>query len=107
MLDDLKLLLGLPLSDSSKDDLLELLIKQATNYARLVTTLTETTPALRVCILKMAVYDYNRLGTEGLNSESYSGTNYSYTDGYPADITALLEQCKANESTGGLIRILW
>ena len=28
--------------------------------------------------LDMAVIDYNRIGTEGLKSESYSGASYSY-----------------------------
>jgi hypothetical protein len=34
-------------------------------------------------ILKMAVFDYNRLGTEGLESEGYSGVSFNYADDYP------------------------
>ena len=102
MLEDMKLLLGITSAD--KDELLELLIRQATNYAKMYAGLQDTTPALKTCIVKMAIYDYNRLGTEGLNSESYSGTSYNYTDGYPQEIMTFLESCKTNL---GEIKILW
>ena len=105
MLDDLKLLLGLAIDDESQDELLELLIKQATNEAKAITTLTEVTPALKVAIVKMAVYNFNRLGTEGLNSENYSGASYNYTDGYPDSILKLLDA--ARDSAMGRVRFLW
>lgn len=40
---------------------------------------------------RMAVIKLNRMGTEGLAAQSYSGTNESYVDGYPADIMAILK----------------
>lgn len=104
MLEDLKILLGLPLSDESQDELLELLIKQATNEAKAITGSKDTTPILRVVIVKMALYNYNRMGTEGLASESYSGASYSYTDGYPSEIQILLDEVKSQ--TRG-VRFLW
>lgn len=105
MLDELKTLLGLALNDESQDELLELLIKQATNEAKMMTRLDSVTPALRVAIVKMAVFNYNRMGTEGLNSESYSGASYSYTDGYPTDILNLLADIK--DKSKGTVRFLW
>ena len=41
---------------------------------------------LQSTIERMVVYNYNRIGTEGLNSESYSGTSYKYTTDYPEQI---------------------
>ena len=105
MLDELKTLLGLPLNDESQDELLELLIKQATQEAKAMTSMSTITPALRVAIVKMAVYNFNRLGTEGLNSENYSGASYNYTEGYPAEILSLLDAAKA-QGRGGIM-FLW
>ena len=102
MLDDIKLLLGL-LNDD-KDELLELLIKQATLEAQLKTGLTTVTAQLKVAIIKMVIFNYNRLGTEGLESESYSGVSYNYSSNYPDEITALLDSCKALNNG---LRILW
>jgi hypothetical protein len=41
---------------------------------------------------RIAVIKLNRLGTDGLASQGYSGVNESYVDGYPADILALLNR---------------
>lgn len=103
MLEDLKLLLGL--SDDSKDELLELIIKQAQTFAKAYTGLESLTPALKTCIVKMAIIDYNRLGTEGLDSESYSGTSYNYSTGYPEFVIQLLDDIKSTSGKG--VGIFW
>lgn len=41
---------------------------------------------------KIAVIKLNRINTEGLSSQSYSGVNENYIDGYPADILATLNR---------------
>lgn len=105
MLEDIKVLLGLTGED--KDELIELLIKQATQLAYHWTTAEEITPILKVAITKMVIYDYNRLGTEGLESESYSGASYSYKDGYPEDITTLLDAIKVTTAGTNKFRLLW
>jgi len=38
----------------------------------------------------MVLVKWNRLGAEGLGSESFSGVSNNYIDGYPANITAAL-----------------
>lgn len=43
--------------------------------------------AQRIAIIKL-----NRLNTEGLASQSYSGVSENYVDGYPADILAVLNR---------------
>lgn len=41
---------------------------------------------------KIAVIKLNRMNTEGLASQSYSGISESYIDGYPQDIIAVLNR---------------
>lgn len=90
MLNKIKILLGL--NDDSKDDLLTTLIElcegEACEYCGI-----DSADGMDSVIIQMVVYKYNRLGTEGLSGESYSGASYSYTD-YPANITSLLENRK-------------
>ena len=45
---------------------------------------------LEVAALKIAVIKLNRINTEGLAAQSYSGVNETYIDGYPEDIKMLL-----------------
>ena len=39
---------------------------------------------------KMAIIQLNRLGTEGLSSQGFSGVTETYVSGYPEDIMAVL-----------------
>jgi hypothetical protein len=89
MLENIKLLLGL--SSSEKDALLNLLIMECSDEA-LDFTHRKDTCDLESVIQQMVIYKYNRLGTEGLNSESYSGTSYSYTNDYPEPIIRMLKR---------------
>jgi hypothetical protein len=41
---------------------------------------------------KIAVIKLNRMNTEGLSNQSYSGISESYIDGYPEDIMAVLRR---------------
>lgn len=47
---------------------------------------------LELIAQKIAIIKLNRLNTEGLASQSYSGVSESYQDGYPADILAVLNR---------------
>jgi hypothetical protein len=89
MLDDIKLLLGITSTD--KDNLLQLLINQATEEA-LDYTRRGSADGLENIITKMVVFNYNRIGTEGLDSESYSGVSYSYSADYPESILRSLNR---------------
>lgn len=91
MLDNIKLLLGLKTDE--KDELLELLISQATAEAKEYTNNNDT-KRLSAAITKMVVYNYNRLGTEGLTGEGYSGVSYSYAADYPDSVVRLLNKCR-------------
>lgn len=104
MLDDIKLLLGL--TDDSKDELLELLIKQATNEAKEYIGVDKLTAGMKVTVGKMVIYNYNRLGTEGLDSESYSGVSFNYSSDYPISILRELDTAKRTSGIGRF-RLLW
>lgn len=41
---------------------------------------------------KIAIIKLNRLNTEGLASQGFSGTSEAYIDGYPAEILAVLNR---------------
>lgn len=41
---------------------------------------------------RLAVIKLNRMNSEGLSSQSFSGVSESYIDGYPADILAVLNR---------------
>lgn len=47
---------------------------------------------LEIIAQKIAILKLNRLGSEGLASQSYSGVSETYIDGYPADILAVLNR---------------
>jgi hypothetical protein len=40
----------------------------------------------------MVIQDYNRMGAEGLNSESYSGVSFNYQATYSEDIMKQLRR---------------
>ena len=88
MLEKVKLLLGI--TDNSKDDLLTFLIEQAIEEVMAYTHL-DCVDELNTTIVKIVVYNYNRLGTEGLGSEGYSGGSFNYTEDYPAPIVRALK----------------
>ena len=83
MLEKVKLLLGI--ADNTKDDLLTLLIEQAVEEA-IVYTHNECVDELNTSIIQMVVYKYNRIGTEGVDSEGYSGVSFQYASDYPENI---------------------
>lgn len=88
MLNKIKLLLGL--TDDSKDELLMVLIERAEDEAR-VFCHRDDIVGLDNCIISMVVYNYNRIGTEGLKGEDYSGITFNYTEDYPDSILRTLK----------------
>lgn len=88
MLDKIKVLLGL--TDGTKDDLLTILLEQAIEEATTYTH-NDCVPVLESAIIKMVVYNYNRIGTEGIDSEGYSGVSFGYSADYPDSIMRVLK----------------
>jgi len=88
MLDKLKILLNI--TDNSKDILLRELIDRCSNEAKLYTH-RNNVDELETVIRAMCVFNYNRLGTEGLSSEDYTGVSYDYEASYPDSIMSALK----------------
>lgn len=90
MIEEIKLLLGEAASNYS-DALIGVCLKQALAeveaYCNRALDLELEMVAQKIAIIKL-----NRLNTEGLSSQSYSGVSESYLDGYPADILAVLKR---------------
>ena len=47
---------------------------------------------LEIIAERIAIIKLNRLNSEGLASQSYSGVSESYIDGYPQDILSILNR---------------
>ena len=47
---------------------------------------------LEVVAQKIAIIKLNRLNTEGLTGQSFSGVSENYIDGYPAEIMSILNR---------------
>lgn len=89
MLSKIKTLMGL--TDSSKDQLLTLLIEQASEEAKNYCHINNL-DGLDSAICQMVVWKYNLLGAEGLSAESYSGVSFSYSAEYPSNIMNQLKK---------------
>lgn len=83
MLEQLKLMLNI--KDTDKDPLLMLLLNRATQFVMNYTH-NDSLPELEAVIVDVAVIDYNRMGSQGASSESYSGISYTYESDYPPAI---------------------
>jgi hypothetical protein len=81
MLDKILLLLGD--ASTGKELLIETLIdkckEEAINY-------THNDAIPDSVVIDMVIYSFNKLGTEGLSSESYSGVDFDYLDDYPESL---------------------
>jgi len=88
MLDRIKVLLGI--IDDSKDAILNILIEEAISEALVLTDIALYDIKLDSIVCRMTIFKYNRMGQDGLLSQSYSGASESYTEGYPEDIKGIL-----------------
>lgn len=88
MIEEIKLLLGEAAANYS-DAQISLAYRLALAEVEAYTK-REPDAVLELCAEKMAVVKLNRIGTEGLASQSYSGVSENYLDGYPEDIQMIL-----------------
>lgn len=90
MINDIKIMLGDAASNYS-DALINLCYKQALTeveaYCNREADIELDLVADRITVIKL-----NRINTEGLSGQSFSGVSESYIDGYPADIKAILDR---------------
>lgn len=90
MIDEIKILLGDAVNSFTDAQIglcAKLALAEVEAYCR-----RELDIELELIAQRIAVIKLNRLNTEGLANQSYSGVAESYIDGYPADILAVLNR---------------
>lgn len=90
MLENIKLLLNI--QDNSKDNLLSYLISNAKQKILTYTNQTEILPSMEYIVDELVILRYNKLGSEGLQSESFSGVSQTFNQDIPQDIKSQLNQ---------------
>ena len=89
MIEEIKLMLGDAASNYTDAQIglaLKLALMEVEAYCK-----REVDSVLELCAERIAVIKLNRMNTEGLASQSYSGVSENYIDGYPEDIQAILK----------------
>lgn len=105
-LQDVKTLLDLQSDD--KDNQLSLILSMAEKQLLARVDETEIPPALDYIVTEVAVMRFNRLGSEGMASESVEGHSITFGTSdfkaYESEIQAYID--KQNVSTRGVVRFL-
>lgn len=89
MLEEIKILLGESAgnyTDAQISLAYKLALAEVESYCR-----RDADATLELAAQSIAVIKLNRMGTEGLSAQSFSGVSESYIDGYPAEIQTLLK----------------
>ena len=97
MVEDIKVLLG-HASDNYTEAQINLCIKQAKAEVEAYCN-RELDTELEMVVEKIAIIKLNRLNSEGLASQAYSGISESYIDGYPQDVLNVLNR-KSGSASG-------
>jgi hypothetical protein len=90
MLEEIKLLLGdaaANYTDAQISLALKMSLAEVEDYCG-----READYSLELAAMRIAVIKLNRLNTEGLASQGFSGVSEAYIDGYPADVLAILNR---------------
>lgn len=90
MVEEIKILLG-DAAGNYTDALIGLCAKQALAEVEAYCNRTADYE-LEIVAQRIAIIKLNRMNTEGLASQSYSGVSESYIDGYPQDILSILNR---------------
>lgn len=90
MITDIKIMLG-EAAPNFSDAQINLAYKQALTEVEAYCN-READIELDMIADRLAVIKLNRMNSEGLSSQSFSGVSESYIDGYPADIKAILDR---------------
>lgn len=88
MIEEIKLMLGDAASNYTDAQIslaLKLALAEVEAFCK-----READDVLELCAERIAIIKLNRMNTEGLASQSFSGVSENYIDGYPEDIQAIL-----------------
>lgn len=89
MLEKIKICLT---NNTYTDDLINLFIDDTTKEVKIYCNREDIDVELESIIRKIVIIKLNRMNSEGLSSQSYSGVSESFIDGYPQDVIAVLNR---------------
>lgn len=89
MLEKIKICLT---NNTYTDDLINLFIDDTTKEVKIYCNREDIDTELESIIRRIVIIKLNRINSEGLSSQSYSGVSESFIDGYPQDIIAVLNR---------------
>ena len=89
MLEKIKLCLT---NNTYTDDLINLFIDDTTKEVKIYCNREDIDVELESVIRRIVIIKLNRMNSEGLSSQSYSGVSESFIDGYPQDIISVLNR---------------
>jgi len=71
---------------TDKDNILTILLDLATEDLKALCNRDDVPTGTSNIIIQMVLERYNRLGTEGLTAQSFSGASENFSDGYSAQV---------------------
>lgn len=77
MLDEVKTLLGFPLTDYSQDGRLEVIMDIVSRHLQILAGTKEVPPELEFIVDEVTVKRFNRIGSEGFSSHTVEGETIS------------------------------
>lgn len=80
MLDDLKILLGIDVSDRDSDEKLLLILESVRNRLKLLLGGMEVPSSMQHIVTDVAVIRFNRIGSEGMSAHSVAGESTTYNE---------------------------
>lgn len=89
MLDKIKLCLT---NNTYTDELINLFIEDTITEVKVYCNREDIDTELESVIRRIVIIKLNRLGSDGLASQSFSGVSESFIDGYPQDIVSILNR---------------
>lgn len=89
MLDKIKLCLT---NNTYTDELINLFIEDTITEIKVYCNREDIDTELESVIRRIVIIKLNRLGSDGLASQSFSGVSESFIDGYPQDIVSILNR---------------
>ena len=102
-LDNIKILLGL--EDDSQDIILAILLTNAVSTINVYLGVTELPQELNFVAEQLAVIKFNKLGSEGIQTEKIDVLSTTYQSDELASFKAILDTYKANNNLATTKRI--
>ena len=105
-LDNIKILLSLTDDDDTQDELLEVLLNNATNTIMLYLGIEQMPRELEFIAEQMTVIKYRRIGAEGIDTEKIDVLSTKYVKDDIKPFKDLLDAYKSNTLGGRRLRML-